>query len=184
MLIRAGFGKRQAQKIVEAITDVKVNKIQLLASLGIHGWGKRMFETLFDSGNYTAEDIIKGTIKLTDLVNEPGIGQVRTNTLITGLTENTEFLKELIKRIELKNDVIIGNALKGKTFLVTGILSKDRDDIKFDITSNGGKIKSGISSKLDYLVVGDNPGQNKLIKASELNIKTISEKELNDLINT
>jgi len=50
------------------------------------------------------------------------------------------------------------------------------------IESNGGKILSSISAKLNYLVAGDNMGPSKLEKAQKLNIPMISEDSLLEML--
>ena len=57
-----------------------------------------------------------------------------------------------------------------------------RDEIKSLIQANGGRIVSGISGKLNYLVAGDKMGPSKLSKAEKLNIPIISEEELLKMI--
>ena len=71
------------------------------------------------------------------------------------------------------------NALEGKSFVISGVFeSYSRDELKDLIESHGGKILSGISAKLNYLVAGDNMGPSKLDKAKKLNIPLISDEEL------
>jgi DNA ligase (NAD+) len=72
--------------------------------------------------------------------------------------------------------------LAGKSFLVSGVFSKSRDDIKKQIENNGGRNVSAVSSKLDYLLAGDKMGPEKLKKASELNIKIIGEADFEALL--
>ena len=73
--------------------------------------------------------------------------------------------------------------LTGKTFVISGVFEKhSREELKTLIEENGGKILSGISAKLDYLVAGDNMGPSKLEKATKLNVPLISEDELLFLI--
>jgi DNA ligase (NAD+) len=69
----------------------------------------------------------------------------------------------------------------GKSFLITGTLPVKRDEAQDWIEKNGGKILSSVSSKLDFLVVGDDPGS-KLIKAQSLGLKIISWDELKKMI--
>lgn len=83
------------------------------------------------------------------------------------------------KEIELASD-----KLSGKTFIISGVFENySRDELSQIIQSNGGKILSSISAKLNYLVAGDNMGPSKLEKAQKLNILIISEEELFSLIN-
>ena len=59
-----------------------------------------------------------------------------------------------------------------------------RSEAKSVAENNGGKVLGSISKKLDILVVGDSkPTKKKLIKL-ELNIKIISEKEWNKILNS
>ncbi|HPH60754.1 MAG TPA: helix-hairpin-helix domain-containing protein, partial [Candidatus Syntrophosphaera sp.] len=74
-------------------------------------------------------------------------------------------------------------SLAGKTFLLTGSLENhDRKAMEEIIRSHGGRIVSGVSAGLDYLVVGAKPGS-KLAKAQKIpSIQIISENELLELI--
>ena len=82
--------------------------------------------------------------------------------------------KEIIKESEL---------LVGKSFLISGVFTKySREELKDKIEANGGKILSGISAKLNFLVAGDNMGPSKLQKAQKLNIPIISEEELDKML--
>ena len=74
--------------------------------------------------------------------------------------------------------------LEGLTFVVTGqfaVLS--REDALELIKSHGGQIRSSVTKKLSFLVVGFEPGQSKLSIAKRLKKKCISETELYALIN-
>lgn len=72
--------------------------------------------------------------------------------------------------------------LAGKSFLVSGVFSKGRDEIKKLIENNGGRTVSAVSGKLDYLLAGDKMGPEKLKKANDLNIKIIGENEFNAML--
>jgi DNA ligase (NAD+) len=71
--------------------------------------------------------------------------------------------------------VIRTSKLAGKSFLVSGVFSRSRDEIKKQIENNGGRNVSAVSAKLDYLLAGDKMGPEKLKKANELNITIIDE---------
>jgi DNA ligase (NAD+) len=74
--------------------------------------------------------------------------------------------------------------LGGSTFLFTGTLNKlKRNDAEAMVESAGGKILSGVSSKLNYLVAGDDAGS-KLEKAKKMpSIKIMSEEEFLSMLN-
>ena len=76
------------------------------------------------------------------------------------------------------------NKLNSQIFVVSGVFSKfSRDELRSYIENNGGKVKSSISSKTDYLVAGDNMGPSKKEKAINLNVEIISEDEFIELLN-
>ena len=67
-----------------------------------------------------------------------------------------------------KNTPMGDGTLAGKTFLFTGTLSRfKRSDAETMVEEKGGSILGGVSSKLNYLVVGEDAGS-KLEKAKKL----------------
>lgn len=72
--------------------------------------------------------------------------------------------------------------LKGKTFVLTGALSKyTREEATEIIINKGGNVSSSVSRKTDYVLVGENPGS-KLQKAKQLGIKIINEEEFERMV--
>ena len=86
--------------------------------------------------------------------------------------------------LKIKNITKINNGkLRDKTFLITGKLNGiSRAEVKSLIEKNSGKILSSVNSKLNFLVIGDKPTNKKIIKARELNIETISQGELLNIL--
>ncbi len=71
-----------------------------------------------------------------------------------------------------------GERLKDRTVAITGRLSSmTGDEAKEAIRMQGGRASSSVSSGTDYLVVGDDPGQNKIADAREQDVDTIDEEE-------
>lgn len=71
---------------------------------------------------------------------------------------------------------------KGKTFVITGILSTlSRNDAKALIETEGGEVRSSVSNNTSYLITGDKPGS-KLKKAIDLGITILNELELKQLL--
>ena len=120
----------------------------------------------------------------------PEIGDRIANSVISYFTN--EWNLQVIERLkaagiqfeeEIKEIVLESRALEGKSFVISGVFKNfERDDLKAKIISNGGKVLSSISSKLDFLVAGENMGPSKLEKAQQLNIKIINEDEFLSLI--
>jgi len=68
-------------------------------------------------------------------------------------------------------------SLMGKTFVLTGTLSKfSREEAEEKISNFGGRAASSVSKKTDFVLAGENPGS-KLSKAQALGVKIINEKE-------
>ncbi|TDE16202.1 NAD-dependent DNA ligase LigA [Dyadobacter psychrotolerans] len=77
------------------------------------------------------------------------------------------------KPVEVESDL-----LEGKTFVISGVFENfERDDLKNKIEVNGGRILSGVSGKLNYLLAGANMGPAKLEKARKLGVTILSEEE-------
>lgn len=75
------------------------------------------------------------------------------------------------------------DCLAGKIFLVTGILeSLERGEAEDLIKEYGGKISSGVTKKLNFMVVGEEAGPSKLTKAEDYGVKILSEDDLLDMI--
>jgi len=82
-----------------------------------------------------------------------------------------------------KKNVVVEGGLHGQTFLFSGTLNKlKRSEAEELVEQNGGKLLGSVSSKLNYLVVGEDAGS-KFEKAKKINtIKIISEDEFLELV--
>jgi DNA ligase (NAD+) len=75
-----------------------------------------------------------------------------------------------------------GTKLAGKTFVLTGTLSRhSRDEAKQMIEDAGGRVSGSVSKKTDYVVAGEDAGS-KLDKARELGVAVIGEDEMEALV--
>lgn len=70
--------------------------------------------------------------------------------------------------------------LAGKIFVLTGTLSRPREDIKAELQALGAKVSGSVSAKTDYVVAGKDAGT-KLTKAQALGVKILSEEQLQQL---
>lgn len=88
-------------------------------------------------------------------------------------------LKELGVNIETQQEEVVpaNNKLDGKSFLFTGTLTKfTRDEAQALVEQNGGKLISGVSKNLDYLVAGPGAGS-KLTKAQSIPTVTVIDED-------
>ena len=177
-----GFAEKKAEKIISAIRDSKNRPLaNLITALGIHGIGEVASDQL--ASNYrNLEELSKA--EKGDIENIDGFGPNTAEALAQwfSLRKNIEVIGQLhtygVWPVSSIKQTFHKKTLEGLRFVVTGTLTDfTRDGIKSYIKQFGGKNSDSISSKTDYLVLGENPGS-KLEKARSIGIKVISEKEL------
>lgn len=182
-----GFGERSIEKLQEAITKSKTQPLhRLIFGLGIRFVGETTAKTLAHEVYHLLE-LTK--LSAEDLENLEDIGPKVAGSVhhFFSAKQNVDILKELEGLgLQLKNpkkDYATGGNLEGLTFLFTGTLpTLKRSDAEAMVEENGGKLVSGVSSKLSYLVVGEDAGS-KLEKAKKINsVKIISEAEFLKII--
>ncbi len=125
-----------------------------------------------------------------ELQNVPDVGEKVALALgqFLEVESNRVFLEKLENaglKMETETNNILqeGNALEGKTLLYTGTFEGfSREEIEQKIAANGGKLVSGVSKKLDFLIVGSSPGPSKITKAETLGVKMISEEAFVEMI--
>lgn len=177
-----GFGKKSIDNLKTAIENSKSQPLhRLIFALGIRFVGET-----------TAKTLAKAVQDLTELkeMNEEKLMMLedigpRVAGAIVQFFSNEDNIRMIEKLrslgINMKNVPAVDNAsgeLNGTTFLFTGTLSTlKRSDAEALVESKGGKIASSVSSKLNYLVAGEEAGS-KLEKAKKINsVKVLSEEE-------
>jgi DNA ligase (NAD+) len=131
-----------------------------------------------------------GTLKAVLSATKDDIGKVpgiKTNAVKIhgGLQENRKLIEELasILTITEPTKAPAGGKLEGKSFCITGTLSRERDEVHEWIRKNGGTVKSGVSKGLSYLVTNTpNSDSSKNAKADSLGIPKITEAQLYELV--
>jgi len=185
---KIGFKEKTVQNILDGIEKSKQAPFkQVLFGIGIRYVGATVAEKL--ASFFKNIDNIKNADYET-LRTAPEIGDKIAQSIIE-FFQNEDNLA-LIERLraaglqmaaqdEVKE--IEGDQLAGKTFLYTGTFANfEREALEQKIEANGGKVVSGVSGKLDFLIVGEKPGSSKIEKAKKLNVKMISEEEFMAMI--
>lgn len=182
------FGERSIENMLKGIELSKQMPFEkVLFGLGIRYVG----ETVAKKLAFGTKDIDKlSTASLEELTAIDEIGQRIAESIIEYFG-NPEHLHQigLLKSYGLQfeaieNEIALqSDKLTGKTFVISGVFENySREELKDLIESNGGKILSGISAKLNYLLAGDNMGPSKLDKAKKLNVPLISEGDLLEML--
>ena len=177
-----GFGQKSIDNLGQAIEHSKKQPLhRLIFGLGIRFVGETTAKTLAHAVNHLL-DFKKMTLE--DFQNLEDVGP-KVGGSIFHFFSNEENIKILLKLeklgLQLKNpkkEFASGGNLEGLSFLFTGTLpTLKRSDAEEMVEKNGGKIVGSVSSKLNYLVVGEDAGS-KLDKAKKLNsVRIISEAE-------
>ncbi|MGQ9617768.1 MAG: NAD-dependent DNA ligase LigA [Candidatus Aminicenantia bacterium] len=180
------MGPKSSKNLLEQIEKSKKNDLsKLIFALGIRYVGEHIAEIL--SENFESIDAF-AKAKKEDLIKIKEIGEkvAESIEMFFKQKENLDLIERLksagVNVKSKKEKKVVKNILEGKTFVITGTLSRyTREQAEKLIESLGGNISSSVSSKTNYLIVGSEPGS-KLEKARALGVKTISEEEFLKII--
>jgi DNA ligase (NAD+) len=182
-----GFGKKSIEKLQEAIEGSKQQPLnRLVFALGIRYVGETTAKTLANALDHLL-DLAAMTEEQLLQLEDVGVKVANSIRLFFANEQNIEMLKQLealgLQMKNQKKQTREADTLHGQTFLFTGTLNKlKRTEAEELVEQHGGKLLSGVSSKLNYLVVGDDAGS-KLEKAKKINtIRIISEDEFIKLV--
>jgi DNA ligase (NAD+) len=178
-----GFKEKSIQNILTGVEKSKeIPFKQVLFGIGIRFVGATVAEKLAVYFN-NIDNIAKAS--LDELLQVPEIGGRIAQSVVEYFQnpDNQEFIARLkFAGLQFTHDaveiVVEGDKLAGKTFVISGTFQNfERDDLKIKIEANGGKVLSGVSGKLNYLIAGSEAGPSKLEKAQKMNVSIISEEE-------
>ncbi|MBL7751995.1 MAG: NAD-dependent DNA ligase LigA [Chitinophagaceae bacterium] len=184
---KEGFGQKSIDNLRQAIDHSRNQPLhRLIYALGIRFVGETTAKTLanrvehlLDFQSFTQEQLLE--------LEDVGPKVAGSIFHFFQNPDNIHMLKQLeAEGLQLKNtkkEVTQGGSLEGQTFLLTGTLpTLKRSEAEALVEEHGGKLVSGVSSKLNYLIVGEDAGS-KLEKAKKINtVKIISEAEFLRLI--
>ena len=182
------MAQKSAENIVKAIEQSKSILFErVLFALGIRYVGETVAKKL--ARHYkTIEALENATVA--QLIEVDEIGNQIASSVVNFFAD--DYNRKLIDRLKgyglqfaLSEQASEGQTetLKGLTFVVSGVFHLyTRDELKALIEQYGGKVASSISSKTNYVIVGDNMGPSKKEKAAQLGVKMIDEKAFQSLI--
>lgn len=182
-----GFGERSIQNLHDAIEKSKTQPLhRLMNAMGIRYVGETTAKALANHVEYLLEYASK---EKEDLLTIEDVG-VKVAESIYQFFHNPDTI-QMLQHLEslgvnlrnIRQQASSEGSLNGLTFLFTGTLSLlKRSEAEGLVEQNGGKILGGVSTKLNYLVVGEDAGS-KLEKARKIGtIRILTEQEFLDLI--
>ena len=121
------------------------------------------------------------------LVQIDEVGDIMADSIIRWFADpvNLEQIRKLKQaglKFEQEKTKKVSDTLSGSIFVVSGVFSVSREEIKQFIESHGGKTTSSVSGHTTYLVAGEAPGGEKIKKAEKLGTRIITEEQLRELV--
>lgn len=180
-----GWGEKSAANLMEQLAAARQRPLwRLLHGLGIRHVGERAAKLLaaaFGSLDALAE------AEAADLEGVDGIGPAIAASVVSFFAEPAD--RELVERLkgrgvdprDEKAEAGEGGRLVGLTFVLTGSLSRTRDEVARLLETHGARVVDSVSKKTSYVVAGPGAGS-KLDKAGKLDIAVLDEKALIELL--
>lgn len=171
------FGEKSAENIINSINDHrKISLARFIYALGINNVGEQTSEDIAQSFGSLEKIMSASSDQINTIENIGPIVSASVHEYFQH-KENRKFIEKLLANgVEIINpQKRVAGKLKGKTFVITGTLeSMGRDEAKKKIKELGGKTSESVSTKTDYVVVGENPGS-KAEKAEKLGVQILNE---------
>jgi len=183
LTILEGFGEKSIDNLLKAIDFSKQTPLnQLIYAFGISNIGEKAAKTLAGESK-----ILDGFMTLTEekLSRVADFGPIMIQSVLDWIKkpENVAIVQKLISlgvRPETF-EITATSDFQGRSVVITGTLSKSRNEWKTNLEAVGFKVISAVSKKTSYLMVGENPGS-KYRKAKTLDIKILTESEMEAIL--
>ncbi|QTR51828.1 NAD-dependent DNA ligase LigA [Candidatus Thiothrix anitrata] len=179
------MGKKSAENLIAALESSKSTTLErFIYALGIR-----------NAGEGTAKGLARyfGSLEAIQAANEetlklvPDIGVIVAANVAQFFAEahnrdTIQHLRDLgVHWANYEAKPAEALPLAGKTYVITGTLSRAREDIKADLEALGAKVSGSVSKKTTALIAGENAGS-KLTKAQELGVEILGEDTLSVLL--
>lgn len=173
----AHFKKMRAG--LEARKSVSVEKF--FGSLNVSRAGEGIFSNLVQAGFSTYSQIMSLTV--TEAVSAPRVGLEAAQAIVKFLAANREDIERLASFVQVGRDTPCDGPLSGKSFLITGTLSRPKAAVYAEITAKGGTVASSVTGNLTYLVCESvDSSSSKAVKARAMGVQLITEGDLSRIL--
>jgi DNA ligase (NAD+) len=178
------MGEKSAANLVAALERARDTTLaRLLVALAIRHVGTRVAAAL--AARFGSLGALRAAA-LGEIEQVPDVGPTIAASVHAFLhePENAEELDRLDARLRLRppeREPAAAQTLAGKSFVLTGALSRSRAEWKQRIEAAGGRVTDAVSKRTDYLVAGAEPGS-KLERARSLEVEVLDEAALERLL--
>jgi DNA ligase (NAD+) len=178
------WGKKSADNLVRSIEkSKKVPYPKVLFALGIRSVGevlaKRIAERL-----PSIDALAAATFDELQAIGD--VGEIVAQNIVRYFADPSnrqliERLREAGVQLQSAQQEKVSGKLNNKCFVITGTLSRSREDFKQIIEQHGGSVSGTLSKRTNYLLAGEKSGT-KLEKAAKAGVRVIDEKAFYKLI--
>lgn len=179
------MGEKSAQNLLDALARSKETTLaHFLYALGIREVGEATSQTL--ARQFGSLDALEKATQ-EQLQETPDVGPVVAAHIAAFFRQphNREVIEKLLAAgihwPVVEAPAAVEQPLAGKTFVLTGSLSRPRSEIKAELQELGAKVAGSVSKKTDYVVAGEAAGS-KLARARELGVAILNEEQMNKLL--
>ena len=181
LLALEGFKEKKSQNLLDSIENIKgCDCWRFINALGIEHIGEVASKSLCSVFGLSFVDASKEQLIAID-----GIGEEMAEAVLEFVRVNREHIVRLQNvlnpKIPSPKAEVKENPFKGKSVVLTGSMSRPRDEIKKMLETLGAKLVGSVSKKTDMVIYGEDAGS-KYDKAIELGVKTLTEDEMRGLL--
>ncbi len=182
-LMEMGFGDKTSQNLIDQLRRSRQESIEdwrFLAAFGVPRLGMGNCENLLK--NYKLDEIFNLSVEV--IASIEGFAELTAELIVSGLQSiKVEYEKLIVNGFVIESTALNSNVSQknhifyNKRIVFTGAMALSRSDLTKQAKSFGIMVSPSVSSKTDYLVIGDNVGQSKLNAAKAKNTKILTEEE-------
>jgi len=189
-LISMGFGEKTSHNLINQLIRSRKESIEdwrFLASFGVQRLGMGNCENLLK--NYSVDQIFDLSIK--DISNIDGFAEITAELIFDGLAlikpqyevliSGGFELEQTLLKTEINQSI---SPFNSKKIVFTGTMSESRAELQKQAKAFGANVGKSVSSKTDFLIIGENVGQSKIKDAKTHQVKILTETEYLKLLNS
>jgi DNA ligase (NAD+) len=189
-LISMGFGEKTSNNLINQLIRSRKESIEdwrFLAAFGVQRLGMGNCENLLK--NYSVDQIFDLSIK--DISNIDGFAEITAELIFDGLAlikpqyvvliSGGFELEQTLLKTEINQSI---SPFNSKKIVFTGTMSESRAELQKQAKAFGANVGKSVSSKTDFLIIGENVGQSKIKDAKTHQVEILTEAEYLKLLNS
>ena len=189
-LMSMGFGEKTSQNLVNQLIRSRQESVEdwrFLAAFGVQRLGMGNCENLLK--HHSLKQLFDLSVE--DIANIEGFAELTAELIFNGLDSIKPQYEALISGgFELEKTILVsqatqhGHPFQNKKIVFTGAMSQPRAALQKQAKAHGIAVSSSVSSKTDFLIIGENVGQSKLKAAKVNDVVILTEEEYLKILNT